>query len=401
MSDKVLALAARVRAAGSLELLIYDDVGDGGLFGGPGVTAKSVREKLDTAGMVTDIDVRINSVGGDTAQGFAIYNALREHPAKVTVHIDGDAMSIASIIAQAGNRRIIAPNARLMIHEARLFPGRPLGERELKSALQNLEQVNGALVDTYVKHTGQTAEKIRQWMADETYMSAATAKERGFVDEISGETEEARIAAWDPTRRIPGPPGRESNMAVLKTIALAIGLSEAADEGAIAARAGELKAQAEAGRVAAKERDDLVLALGCDNIESAKGAAVAARSAVEQAKTLARDVDELKAQRVKDTEQRERESVLASIREHGQATPALEADVFPGMSLEALRSFAKSAPRVSGRSPRSEPGSGSSPGALTVEAFASLKPSARAALRATDRAVYDELHSEAVSKGLL
>lgn len=396
MGDKCLALSARVRAAGSLEVLIYDEVGDG--FFGPGVTAKSVREQLDRAGMVSNIDVRINSLGGDTAQGFAIYNALREHPATVTVHIDGDAMSIASIIAQAGDHRVIAPNARVMIHEAKLFPGRPMGERELRSALQNVGQVNQSLVDTYVKHTGQDAEQIRQWMAAETFMSATDAKARGFVDEISGESESVRIAAWE-TVRLVGPEGAERGhaMAFLKTVALAIGLSETADEGAIAARAGELRAQAEAGKTATKERDDLVLALGCDNFEAARGAAAAGRAAIERAETVARELDELTAKATREREQREREEVLASIRAAGQATPAQERDLLPTLTTEALRAFAKCAPKVVGRTGHEEP-TGSS---LSAEAFAELKPAARAELRNTNRALYDALHTEAKAKGLL
>jgi hypothetical protein len=62
--------------------------------------------------------VRINSPGGSVFEGIAIANALRAHPATVTVQVDGIAASIASVIAMAGDRVEMAPNSMLMIHEA-------------------------------------------------------------------------------------------------------------------------------------------------------------------------------------------------------------------------------------------------------------------------------------------
>jgi hypothetical protein len=63
------------------------------------------------------ISVRINSLGGLVFDGFAIYNALKQSPRNVTVHIDGIAGSIASIIAMAGDTIIMAENAVMMIHK--------------------------------------------------------------------------------------------------------------------------------------------------------------------------------------------------------------------------------------------------------------------------------------------
>src|SRR5690606_61441 len=61
------------------------------------------------------ITIRINSVGGSVPDGLAIYNAIKRHPSKVTIAIDGMAMSIASLIAMAGESHM-ASNAMLMIH---------------------------------------------------------------------------------------------------------------------------------------------------------------------------------------------------------------------------------------------------------------------------------------------
>ena len=82
-----------------VDLLIYGPIGD--YFWDEGVTAASIVEQLSQI-QAQRINVRINSDGGVVMDGLAIYNALRNHPATVTVIIDGFAASIARLIAQAG-----------------------------------------------------------------------------------------------------------------------------------------------------------------------------------------------------------------------------------------------------------------------------------------------------------
>ena len=64
------------------------------------------------------IIVRINSYGGSVFEGIAIFNALRSHPAQITTQVDAIAASIASVIAQAGDNRIMLDASEMMIHEA-------------------------------------------------------------------------------------------------------------------------------------------------------------------------------------------------------------------------------------------------------------------------------------------
>jgi ATP-dependent protease ClpP protease subunit len=82
----------------SAEILIYEDIGEG--FFTSGVTAQGFLKELRALGDVGQLDIRINSNGGSVFDGVAIYNALRQHPANKTVHVDGIAASIASIIAR-------------------------------------------------------------------------------------------------------------------------------------------------------------------------------------------------------------------------------------------------------------------------------------------------------------
>ena len=67
------------------ELIIYDVIG-GGFFGG--ISAKDVVMQLKDAGPVEEINVRINSPGGNGFDAVAIYNALERNPARVIVDID-------------------------------------------------------------------------------------------------------------------------------------------------------------------------------------------------------------------------------------------------------------------------------------------------------------------------
>ena len=66
-------------------------------------TPKQFAKDLKDLGNVSEINVHINSGGGDVFAGQAIYAMLKGHKANVKVHIDGLAASIASIIAMAGD----------------------------------------------------------------------------------------------------------------------------------------------------------------------------------------------------------------------------------------------------------------------------------------------------------
>lgn len=101
--------AADVR--GAADISIYEEIG------GFGVTAKQFAEDLKALGDVSHINLRIHSPGGDVFEGIAIYNLLRNHPADITVYIDGVAASMASVVAMAGDRVVMPENAMMMIHK--------------------------------------------------------------------------------------------------------------------------------------------------------------------------------------------------------------------------------------------------------------------------------------------
>lgn len=183
------AAGLRVVAAAKdeVDVLLYDEIGFWG------VTASDFRRELEGINAKT-INLRVNSPGGDVFDGIAIYNALREHPAKVITHIDGVAASMASMVALAGDEVRMAENGFFMIHNPWAIV---MGNADdLRKEADLLEQISGSLLMAYEAKSPATSEQIKAWMADETWFTAADAKEAGFVDEVIGaESEEDAIAA--------------------------------------------------------------------------------------------------------------------------------------------------------------------------------------------------------------
>ena len=177
------------KAEKSAEIYLYEDIG-AGWFGG--VSSKEFSDELKGIGPVDTINLRLNSPGGSVFEGVAIYNLLASNSAKVTVHIDGLAASIASIIAMAGDEIRMADNALMMIHDPW---GMAVGTAEdMRKEAETLEVVRDTLVGTYAKRTTATESEISDWMNAETWMDAAFAVENGFADQVTEEMKQAACA---------------------------------------------------------------------------------------------------------------------------------------------------------------------------------------------------------------
>jgi ATP-dependent protease ClpP protease subunit len=146
---------------------------------GEGVTAKRISAALRQIGK-RDVVVNINSPGGDFFEGLAIYNALREHPAKVTIKILGLAASAASVIAMAGDEVLIGRAGFLMIHNTWVVAA---GDRHaLRDVADWLEPFDLASVDIYAARSGLDAKKLGQMLDRETWIGGQAAVDQGFAD---------------------------------------------------------------------------------------------------------------------------------------------------------------------------------------------------------------------------
>ena len=183
-----------INKADKAEIWIYEQIGEDFWTGG-GVTAKNFQKEL--AGIkASQIDLHINSPGGEVFDGITIYNLIKQHPANVTAHIDGLAASIASVIALAGDTVIMAENALFMIHNPWGFA---MGDAsEMRKTADLLDKIGGSLVTAYSSKSGKSDDEISVLMDSETWMTAQEAKDAGFIDEISEQMDLAACAKFIP-----------------------------------------------------------------------------------------------------------------------------------------------------------------------------------------------------------
>lgn len=172
----------------TLELLVYEDIGENWWSGG-GITAKNVKQQIDQAGSYSSITVRINSPGGDAFEGVAIMNVLKSQKKPVNVHVDGIAASAASIIAMAGDTITMGTSSMMMIHNAWTFcAGNADDMRQCGNVLDTISRSMG---EAYVAKTGKTAAEIKTLMDAETWLSAQECLDQGFATSITAESDDA------------------------------------------------------------------------------------------------------------------------------------------------------------------------------------------------------------------
>lgn len=173
--------------ADGAEIHIYDEIG---YFG---TTAKDFVNELHDVDR-DRINLHLNSPGGEIFDGIAIYEALRQHEAQVTVYVDSLAASIASVIAMGGDKIIMARNAQMMIHDGlSLCVGNAADMRE---AADLLDKCSDNIADIYAQRAGGTAKQWRDRMKAETWYSAKEAVTAGLADEVASASSSARND-WD------------------------------------------------------------------------------------------------------------------------------------------------------------------------------------------------------------
>ena len=159
------------------EIFLYDEIG---FFG---VTAADfVHDLVDVT--APEIRVHISSRGGDVFDGIAIFNALRTHEARITIQVDALAASVASVIAQAGDERIMVTGSQMMIHDAfGLAAGNSADMRDFADILDK-QTVNIAAIYAERAGDGRKKSHYRSLMRDETWMNATEAVTEGLADSV-------------------------------------------------------------------------------------------------------------------------------------------------------------------------------------------------------------------------
>lgn len=176
---------------GDDELRIDGDIVDDGdiwlyeWFGDPATSPNKFRDELKNH-KGRPLTVTIDSYGGSVFAAAGIYNALREHGNKITVKIDGKAMSAASVVAMAGDDVLMSPVSVIMIHNP-LTTIRDAYATELRRVADTLDEVKETIINAYQRHSKLSREDISALMDSEALMRATTAIERGFATGTYGD----------------------------------------------------------------------------------------------------------------------------------------------------------------------------------------------------------------------
>ena len=181
------------------ELLIDKEIGEDwwGKYSGISeeISAAYVRDKLSAfPSGETELQITIDSPGGDVFEGITIFNIIRDfarnHPdVTVTTYIQGMAASMASIIALAANavnpdkNKIVAEdNSIFMIHNSW---GIVIGNaNDMREGMEWFQKIDDVMLNVYTRRTGKADDEIKGMMDAETWMFGEEILKAGFIDSI-------------------------------------------------------------------------------------------------------------------------------------------------------------------------------------------------------------------------
>ncbi len=153
------------------------------------VSGLSIAKDLNALTDIDQINVHINSMGGYTAEGLAIFNILKNHPAKVVTYCDGFACSAASIIFMAGDERVMGSASALMIHNA--WSEAQGNAAQLRQSADVLDKISKAAGNAYMTHVTISREELDAMSDGEnhegTWVLPEEAVSMGFATSIAEE----------------------------------------------------------------------------------------------------------------------------------------------------------------------------------------------------------------------
>jgi ATP-dependent Clp protease, protease subunit len=131
-----------------------------------------------------DINMYINSPGGSITSGMAIYDTMQFLTCDVATYCLGQCASMGSVLLTAGakGKRYALPNSRIMIHQP--LAGMQGTATELAIHAKEVLRVKRRMNEIYLKHTGQTLEKIEADTDRDNFMMADEAMAYGLIDKV-------------------------------------------------------------------------------------------------------------------------------------------------------------------------------------------------------------------------
>lgn len=160
------------------ELMLYGIIGDWW----EGNDAGTIVSQLEYAKPDGDLHVRIHSEGGNILEGLAIYNALKQSSRRIVVTIDGMALSMATIIALAGDEVRMPRNAYQFLHMAQTSVSGDADE--LRATADQIEAFSQQAATIYAEHSSLTEDQALEMMANNTWLNAEQCLAHGLIDTI-------------------------------------------------------------------------------------------------------------------------------------------------------------------------------------------------------------------------
>lgn len=168
------------QAERTADIYIFGDIVPFAFFEGD-VTAHSIVQQIQELDVDT-IRVHIDSYGGAVSEGWAIYNALREHPAKIVTFGDGFVASAALYPFMAGDERYASNLSAYFFHQ--VMTGASGYAKDLRAAADEAEILTEIGMAAFTERANMTEEEVRQLMENETWLSPQQALEYGVATAI-------------------------------------------------------------------------------------------------------------------------------------------------------------------------------------------------------------------------
>lgn len=165
------------------DIYIFGDIVPFEFFDGDVSAAGIVDEIKDL--VVDEIRVHIDSYGGAVSEGWAIYNALRQHPARVVTYGDGFVASAALYPFLAGEERVASNLSAYFFHRVSI---RAEGySDELRAAADEADMMTDIGISAFVERTNMDEAEVRRLMDGETWLTPTEALERGLATSITAD----------------------------------------------------------------------------------------------------------------------------------------------------------------------------------------------------------------------
>lgn len=144
---------------------------------------EALSQKIDAMDNPSEINIYINSYGGELAEGLAIYNALKKKKCIINTYNLGFACSSASIVFMSGDNRYMSKSSVLMIHNVSQFACG--NSKDFRKIADDLEILNETVRNVYIENCKNISEKeVIEMMDNETFISCDSSLEYGFATDL-------------------------------------------------------------------------------------------------------------------------------------------------------------------------------------------------------------------------